>query len=99
MHASAGASCSPDGTRLTLFAFQDLDNLRLQVWNIQSNQVLFTCQGPQEDAQDIAWSPNGKYLAACYSGGPNNAESGIQLWDANNGKAFAFYSIPKVNTD
>ncbi|WP_126631174.1 WD40 repeat domain-containing protein [Dictyobacter alpinus] len=93
VYGSAGASCSPDGTRLTLFAFQDLDNLRLQVWNLQSNQVLFTCQGPQGYAQDIAWSPNGKYVAACYSGSPDNADVGIQLWDASNGKPFAFYNV------
>ena len=93
--SSGGAVRSPDGTRLMLATFQDSGHLLLQVWNIQSNQLLFTCQNsPQGQVNDTAWSPDGKYLAASYSSSYNGEDSGIQIWDASNGNALAFYKTP-----
>jgi WD40 repeat protein len=82
-----GACWSPDGTRLAVFVPQGLNNLLLQVWSIPSRRLLSTCQGDGRVFQEIAWSPNGNYLAANFSAEATNTDDGILVWDTSNGQA------------
>lgn len=82
-----GACWSPDGTRLAVFVPQELNNLLLQVWSIPSRRLLYTCQGEGQAFQEIAWSPNGNYLAANFYAEATNTEYGILVWDTSNGHA------------
>lgn len=94
-------SWSPDGAQI---AFTTLVNREpvVEVWSVQSGQRLFSCQ-VQGQLTSLAWSPDGKYLAAgIYIGnsgelerGDNGDRSIVQFWNGHDGSAFFALSAPK----
>ncbi|GHO71330.1 hypothetical protein KSC_102220 [Ktedonobacter sp. SOSP1-52] len=77
----AGISWSPDNQRLAMWGEQTGG---LEVWDVATGSYLYhfvTASPPgsyDNTASDVAWSPNGKYIAA-------GANSTVQIWDASPG--------------
>lgn len=69
---------SPDGHAIT----SSSEDETVQVWNAQSEQTLVNKRGDSLQAQAIAWSPDGKYIAAT-SGLLSDT---VQIWDAATGQ-------------
>ena len=99
---------SPDGTRLAFFA-NEQNKPRLQMWQAQTGQHLFTCQRVQGSvglvrggvgSPDIgepgivSWSPDGKYLVARTLSDNKPAQATLQFWDAHTGEALFSYQAP-----
>lgn len=77
---------SPDGQLLALaFASDSSDGIGssdgiIEIWNVETQQLLRTLTGHTDDVNSVEWSPNGKILA---SGSNDNT---VRLWDIETGE-------------
>jgi WD40 repeat protein/tetratricopeptide (TPR) repeat protein/tRNA A-37 threonylcarbamoyl transferase component Bud32 len=67
---------SPDGARAVVSGIEDA----LQIWDIESGELLRTLQGHTGRVEHLAWSPDGTRLASC------GADRSLRLWDPETGK-------------
>ena len=74
---AAGTSFSPDGTRI---AVRSLDLLGVSVFDVTTGRRLFHLPGGQAPVDDLAWSPNGRYIATAGNGSVG------RVWDAETGR-------------
>jgi WD40 repeat protein len=74
----ASVSFSPDGKTLAIGYLEG----RLQLWDLGEEKLIRKLEGFQGEVQDLAFSPDGRTLAAVY-GYPDFA---IQLWDVPEGR-------------
>jgi WD40 repeat protein len=86
-------SFSPDGARIALIVFvQDGDKVRqeLKMWDAATGKELLTIRGIARNpwaVMDVAFSPDGRRIAAPASIGKGEAErSGVKVWDAASGR-------------
>ncbi len=75
-----GASFSPDGEKL---AWMGDDANTFALWDVASGKPVLQFRGPTEIVDSVQFSPDGKRVAARYTG----TEGGcVRLWDAAKGK-------------
>ena len=80
------SSFSPDGNRFAVFSL-GTDTKGGSVWDFKSCKKLFNLNGAQSWVTEIAFDPNGKYIAANgMVGGGDRTIHTITIWDANTGK-------------
>lgn len=73
---------SPDGQ---ILAASGVNNDVL-VWEVASGKQLFDLKGPQERVQSLAFSPDGKLLAAGVGNYSDSKDNSIRLWQLSDGK-------------
>jgi len=95
-----GASWSPNGK---LIVSGSADGTA-QIWNPHTGQHLYTYNGHRDFYQrhpsaqghpwvnQVAWSPNGKYIASCDQFGVPNHITSVQVWDAATGRTITTYT-------
>jgi WD40 repeat protein len=84
----ARVSFSPDGSRLAASGGMGW----LLVFDLGTDQVALTCEGFKGDARDLAFSPDGRWIAvASWAGNPSQFK--LLLFDARSGQAVA-QSLP-----
>jgi WD40 repeat protein len=84
-----GIAWSPDSQYIAFGA----GDTSVQVWNVLSDKQVYSFQELGNDARSVAWSPDGKRLAAAGSiltGAKNNLI--IQVWDALTGQHVYTYT-------
>jgi eukaryotic-like serine/threonine-protein kinase len=88
--ADSNATVSPDGTHIVFARANDpeIDKWRLIEANSDgSNEKVLLIVPGQDVPQYVAWSPDGKRIAASFEGKPNGA---IQIFDLASGKVQPF---------
>jgi WD40 repeat protein len=87
---------SPDSMRVACVTLEG----SIQVWDVHSSLLLFSCQHVPGTPINISWSPDGKYLAAGNIAANNSnsppSDSTIQIWDAQSGEALSSYRAPYI---
>jgi WD40 repeat protein/tRNA A-37 threonylcarbamoyl transferase component Bud32 len=91
---------SPDGKRLAAggeFWFvkdQEMVNIvGVVVWDSTSGEELFSCEKGGRQVRSVAFSPDGKYLAASAISA-NEKETVVRLWDPTTGKELGSFHKP-----
>ncbi|GHO48248.1 WD40 repeat domain-containing protein [Ktedonospora formicarum] len=67
---------------------QDPQDHPILIWNSSTGAVVKTLIGNTADAESLAWSPDGKYIASTTA----NWDATARVWDARTGKLM--YSVP-----
>ena len=92
---------SPDRTRVAIYAGpNNVNKLRLNVWDIQSGQKLrdfWPVEWMSFPSGQPLWWNNGRWLIAPYSS--QFAPGGIGVWDANTGRFEGALSFPGCKTE
>ena len=87
------AEWSPDSTKLAI-GFRSYESNQVVVWDVESQEVTTTFDQHLNDVWNIAWHPNGQWIASrdvpfdCSSGVP---VSMIWVWNAEIGEAINSY--------
>ncbi len=79
---ASSVAWSPDGKRLVVGS-----NL-MQIWDIESGQVITTFTGPSEPIASVAWSQDGKDVAGAAGGL-------VYVWDVDTGQSAAIFNRHK----
>lgn len=74
---------SPDSQRI---ATADIIHNKILIWDASTGQTLLTLQAPNFGYMTLAWSPDGKQIAASISY-PSSYPSIVDIWDATTGAA------------
>jgi tricorn protease-like protein/Leucine-rich repeat (LRR) protein len=80
---------SPDGTRVAV----PHRGGTVKVWDVQTQKEILTPEGDLDGVQSVAFSPDGKLLAA---GSPSGGK--LRVWDAATGKDIQALSVPMGGT-
>lgn len=83
------AALSPDGQRAALYILEQ-GHLVIQVWDLRTISLLFSCQPVAGQYWCLTWSSDGNYLAACQS---NSSPASLRFWNANTGKLAFSYEV------
>jgi WD40 repeat protein len=81
---------SPDGKHLAGISTSKTVN----TWDTKNGKRLFVLQGGSEWIQDVAFSPNARYLASCLGDGGAKPGDGVVIRDARTGKAVSALRTP-----
>src|SRR5262249_19565178 len=86
--ATASGAVPPDGVKPAEASGQGKSEGKL--WNVETGAELRTLAGPTLLLTDVAWGPDGLFLAAVGSGAPDalrlSRAGEVLLWDAESGE-------------
>jgi WD40 repeat protein len=81
-----GAYFSPNSKYIASISGNRITRNEIDIWDVQSQKLVFTLIGHSNVVRSIAFSKNNKYLA---SAGEDNL---LHLWNIQNGKLMARFS-------
>jgi serine/threonine protein kinase/WD40 repeat protein len=90
-----GPRLSPDGSRLVYAGPNAQKTGRLHVWDVGSGKELFQQDSDQGPFRGLAFSPDGRLLAACTE--PDDKVPGrLRIWDLAAGKELRALDVPDI---